>query len=193
MNNDRLPQGQREIDHILKWNVEHPGIAPQNPRIDLQTWTLTISGEVQNPQRLKWQDLQKLPVTQSTSDFHCVEGWSVKNCKWTGVQFNTIVQLVKPYEEARSVLFKCSDGYTTSLTMQELLRDDVLLAYGLNNEPLDESLGGPLRLVIPEKYAYKSAMWIEQITFTRTKELGFWEKRGYSDTADIWKNDRYER
>lgn len=191
MNTDKLPPGQHEVDHILKWNVEHRGIAPQNPKTDPQTWTLTISGEIQNPKKLTWQDLLGLPVTQSTSDFHCVEGWSVKDCKWHGVKFDEIVQLAKPNENAKHVLFKCSDGYTTSFAIQELLRDDVLLAYRLNDKPLEEPLGGPLRLVFPQKYSYKSAMWIEQITFTKTRELGFWEKRGYSDTADVWKDDRY--
>ena len=191
MKPDKLPPGQHEISHLLKWNLEHPGITPQNPTINLKTWTLTVSGEVHNSLKLTWQDLLKLPATQSTSDFHCVEGWSVRNCKWCGVKFTTLTQTVKPSENARHAFFKCRDGYTTSLTLEELLQDDVLLAYKLDGKPLEESLGGPLRLVVPQKYAYKSAMWIEQITFTRAKELGFWEKRGYSDTADIWKNDRF--
>jgi len=83
------------------------------------------------------------------------------------------------------------DGYTTSLDVPGLLEDDVILAYKHDGKPLDESLGAPLRLVVPKKYAYKSAMWIERITFMKTKKLGYWEKRGYSDTADAWKNDRY--
>jgi DMSO/TMAO reductase YedYZ molybdopterin-dependent catalytic subunit len=193
MKTDKLPPGQREVSHILKWNLEHPGIIPQNPEINLKTWALTVNGEVQDPQKLTWQDLLKLPATQSTSDFHCVEGWSVRNCKWYGVKLTTLTQMVKPSENARHAIFKCRDSYTTSLTLEELLQDDVLLAYKLDGKPLEESLGGPLRLVVPQKYAYKSAMWIEQITFSRTKELGFWEKRGYGDTADVWKSDRFAK
>jgi DMSO/TMAO reductase YedYZ molybdopterin-dependent catalytic subunit len=193
MKSNELPLGQHEIDHILKWNREHPGIIPRNPKADLDTWTLTLRGEVRTPMSLKWQDILALPTAQSTGDFHCVEGWSVRNCRWHGVKLDTIFGLVKPSETARYVLFKCSDGYTTSFPIQELLGDDVLLAYKLNGEPLEEPLGGPLRLVFPKKYAYKSAMWIEQIVFSRTEELGFWERRGYSNTADVGKNDRFAR
>ncbi len=190
MTSNKLPPGQHEIDRLLRWNIDHPGITPENPRINLKTWTLTVDGEVKNPQKLTWQDFLNFPAAESTSDFHCVEGWSVRDCKWYGVKFSSIVQIAESNENAKYVLFKCSDGYTTSLTIEELLHDDVLLAYKLNGKFLEEPLGGPLRLVIPQKYAYKSAMWVERITFTKTKELGFWEKRGYSDTADVWKNDR---
>jgi DMSO/TMAO reductase YedYZ molybdopterin-dependent catalytic subunit len=193
MKTNRLPPGQHEIDHILRWNIDHPGITPQNPQVDLKTWTLTISGEVQNPRKLTWQDILALPATESTSNFHCVEGWSVRDCKWHGVKFATIIQLVKPSQDARYILVKCADGYSTSFPRQELTRDDVLLAYRLNDKLLEQSLGGPLRLVVPQKYAYKSAMWVEHIVFSGTKERGFWEKRGYSDTADVWKDDRYAR
>jgi DMSO/TMAO reductase YedYZ molybdopterin-dependent catalytic subunit len=191
MNTKKLPPGQHETDHLLQWNVEHPGIISKNPRTDLKTWTLTIDGEVKNPQKLTWRQLLRLPTAESTSDFHCVEGWSVTNLRWHGIKFSTIIQLAQPNKNAVHVTFTCADGYTTSLTLQELLRDDVILATKLDDRPLETPLGGPLRLVIPQKYAYKSAMWIERITFTKTRELGFWEKRGYSDTADVWKNDRF--
>ena len=191
MKNKKLPPGQHEIDHLLKWNIEHPGIIPDNPKTNLEKWELIVDGEVENPLKLSWQDFLELPSVESESDFHCVEGWSVRNCKWYGVKFSSLVQIAKPTEDAKYVIFKCSDGYTTSLDLQDLLHDYVLLAYKLNNRLLDVPIGGPLRLIVPHKYAYKSAMWIEQISFTRTKELGFWEKRGYSDTADIWKDDRF--
>ncbi len=192
MTPNKLPPGQHEIDRLLRWNIDHPGITPENPRINLKTWTLTVDGEVKNPQKLTWQAFLNLPAAESKSDFHCVEGWSVRDCKWYGVSFSAMVQIVEPNEDTKHVFFKCSDGYTTSLTIEELLHDDVLLAYKLNGKLLEEPLGGPLRLVVPQKYAYKSAMWVERITFMRTKELGFWEKRGYSDTADVWKNDRFD-
>lgn len=192
MKTNRLPPGQHEIDAILRWNIDHPGIVPENPKIDLENWMLIVDGEVENPVKLIWQDFLRLPSVESRSDFHCVEGWSVRDLKWYGVKFSTLVQVVKPTKDAKYVFFRCSDGYTTSLDLKNLLKDDVLLAYKLNGEFLEESLGGPLRLVVPDKYAYKSAMWIERITFTKIKELGFWEKRGYSDTADVWKNDRFK-
>lgn len=193
MRSERLPPGQHEIDALLRWNIDHPGIIPENPRIDVGKWTLTVDGEVENPVRLSWQDLVGLPAVESRSDFHCVEGWSVLDCHWYGVRFSSLVEIVRPLSDAKHVLFRCSDGYTTSLGLSELLQENVLLAYRLNGEPLEPPLGGPLRLVAPDKYAYKSAMWLERITFTKQRELGYWEKRGYSDTADVWKNDRFAR
>ncbi|MGQ9781262.1 MAG: molybdopterin-dependent oxidoreductase [Nitrososphaeria archaeon] len=191
MEEDKLPPDQHEIPKILRWNIDHPGITSKNPKIDLSKWTLTVDGEIENPLKLSWTEFLKLPSIESISDFHCVEGWSVRNCKWHGVKFSTIASRAAPTEHARYVSFKCLDGYITSLNIEELLRDNVLLAYRLNGRPLEESLGGPVRLVVPDKYAYKSAMWIEKITFTREKELGFWEKRGYSDDADVWSNLRF--
>jgi DMSO/TMAO reductase YedYZ molybdopterin-dependent catalytic subunit len=190
MKMSRLPPGQRETRAILRWNIDHPGIIAQNPRFDPKNWTLTIDGEVESPLRLSWQDLLNLPSSESKSDFHCVEGWTVRDCIWRGVSFISIVKLVKPKKNSKYVFFRCSDGYTTSLDLAELLQENVYLAYRLNGEYLEEALGSPLRLVMPGKYAYKSAMWVKQITFTERKELGYWEKRGYSDTADVWKNDR---
>jgi len=189
--NHELPPGQTPIKSILKWGIDHPGIARSNPKIDLKTYTLTIDGTVENPQKLNRSDVLKLPVVESVSDFHCVEGWSVLDCKWQGIRFKEIVNLVKPRKSARSATFECADGYTTSLTLEELSCDNVLLAYKLNDKPLEEGLGFPLRLIVPDKYAYKSALWVTRVTFTPEKELGYWEKRGYSDTADVWKDDRF--
>jgi len=189
----KLPPGQAPTKSLLRWGIDHPGIARSNPKIDLKTYTLEVSGEVENPVRLNWQEILRLPKVQSVSDFHCVEGWSVLDCKWEGVRFSQIAELVKPKANAKFVTFECADGYTTSLSMQELSGEDVLLAYGLNDKPLEEGIGFPLRLVVPNKYAYKSALWVTEIRFTAKKELGFWEKRGYSDSADVWKNDRFTR
>jgi DMSO/TMAO reductase YedYZ molybdopterin-dependent catalytic subunit len=193
MEDSILPPDQHEIKEILKWNIDHPGIVRNNPIIDLENWKLTVDGEVEKQIELSWKDFLKIPSIESRSDFHCVEGWSVPDCRWYGVKFTTLVDMVKPKKEAKYVFFKCLDGYTTSLDLIDLLQENVLLAYRLNGKPLEVSLGGPLRLVVPLKYAYKSAMWIEQISFAKAKELGFWEKRGYSDTAKVWENDRYSK
>jgi len=186
-----LPPGQRAIKAILRWNIDHPGIIRENPVISHDQWALTVSGEVENPVKLQWNDFMKLPTVESVSDFHCVEAWSVLDCRWYGVRFQTLTQLVRPKEGAKYVFFKCADGYTTSLPLEDLLHDDVLLAYKLNGEDLPVPLGGPMRLVVPAKYAYKSALWITEIVFMRGQNLGYWESRGYSDTADVWSNDRY--
>jgi DMSO/TMAO reductase YedYZ molybdopterin-dependent catalytic subunit len=187
----KLPPDQTPTDHLLRWGTEHPGIINENPKINTETYTLTIEGEVENPAKLSWKEFLNLPQTTSVSDFHCVEGWSVLDCKWTGVRIIDIEKLVKPKPNAVAVTFECADGYTTSLYRSELAGDDVLLVHKLNDQSLEEGWGYPVRLIVPSKYAYKSALWVTKLRFTADKELGFWERRGYSDSADVWKNDRY--
>ncbi len=189
----KLPPDQTATDHILRWGSDHPGITSANPELKLETYTLAIDGEVENPMKLSWNDFMKLPKTISISDFHCVESWSVLDCKWEGVHMREIEKLVKPKDVAKAVTFECADSYTTSLFREELKGDDVLLAYKLNDKVLEEGYGFPVRLVAPNKYAYKSALWVVHLRFTRGKELGFWERRGYSDSADVWRNDRFKR
>ena len=190
---NRLPPGQTATNRILRWGIDHPGITSTNPRIDTSIYLLTVDGEVGNPVKLSWNNVLQLPRTVSVSDFHCVEGWSVLDCRWEGVRFKDLASLAKPKPTAQAVTFECVDNYTTSLFLSELEGDDVLLAYKLNGEDLEEGLGFPLRLIVPSKYAYKSALWVTRVRFTRGKELGFWERRGYSDSADVWKNDRFRR
>lgn len=189
----KLPPDQNPTESILRWGYDHPGITSTNPILALDAYTLTIDGEVENPMTLNWSDFLKLPQTVSVSDFHCVEGWSVLDCKWEGVRVTDIEKLVKPKDVARAVSFESADGYLTSLFREELWGNDVLLAHKLNDKPLDEGLGAPVRLIVPNKYAYKSALWVVRLRFTRAKELGFWERRGYSDSADVWRNDRFKR
>jgi DMSO/TMAO reductase YedYZ molybdopterin-dependent catalytic subunit len=188
---ESLPPGQKPIKHLLRWGRDHPAIGGYVPKIDLSKWVLTIDGEVEKPIGLSWSDLQKLPTIESVSDFHCVEGWSVLGLRWQGIHFMHIVNMVEPKATSKFVSFKCADGYSTSLSLEELRGDDILLAYKLDGEFLEEGIGAPLRLIVPEKYAYKSVMWITRIEFTSKKETGYWEHRGYSDTADVWKNDRF--
>ncbi len=184
---------RNRLSELLRWGTDHPGITSANPHIDTDTYVLTVDGEVESSVKLKWNDVLELPRTQSVSDFHCVEGWSVLDCKWEGVRFSDLERVVKPKPTAQAAMFECADSYTTSLFLSELAGDDVILAYKLNGEALEEGLGFPLRLIVPSKYAYKSALWVTRINFTRGKELGFWERRGYSDSADVWKNDRFRK
>jgi len=188
-----LPPGQKPIKRLLRWGKDHPTIGGPVPKIDLRKWILTIEGEVKKPVKLNWSDLLKLPTVESVSDFHCVEGWSVLDLKWEGIRFKHVVNMAEPEDTVKFVSFECADGYTTSLSLEELLGDNILLAYKLDGKYLEEGIGAPLRLVVPDKYAYKSAMWITRIKFTSRKEIGYWESRGYSDTADVWKNDRFSR
>lgn len=187
----KLPPNQRPISRILRWGTDHPGITPTTPHINLDSYTLTIDGEVDNPVRLNWDQILQLPKKISVSDFHCVEGWSVFGCHWEGILITDLERLVKPKPTAKAVTFECADSYSTSLFREELSGDDVLLAFKLNGVDLEEGYGFPLRLIVPSKYAYKSALWVIHMKFTAAKELGFWERRGYSDNADVWKNNRF--
>jgi len=189
----RLPPDQTATARILRWGSDHPGITSVNPQLKREKYKLTIDGEVGNPVTLSWTDFLALPKAVSVSDFHCVEGWSVLDCSWEGVRFRDIENLVKPRDVARAVSIESADNYLTSLFREELSGDDVLLAYKLNGDFLEEGLGAPVRLIVPNKYAYKSALWVVRLRFTRNKEMGFWERRGYSDSADVWRNDRFRR
>ena len=186
----KLPPSQRWIDDILKWGKEHPTIR-EIPEITFEDWRLIINGEVATLLELNWDEFLQLEQVVSISDFHCVETWSVEDQKWEGVRFKTILDLVKPSKKARYVLFESYDSYTTSLPISELGEENVLLSHRLNDEPLPKSLGGPMRLVVPDKYAYKSPMWLHKITFSTRDKLGYWEAGAYSNKADPWKNDRY--
>ena len=186
-----LPPGQSAIRQIPRWGVDHPTIGGPVPKIDIDKWILSVDGEVEKPLKIAWKDLLSMPKTQASGDFHCVEGWSVLDLIWEGVSFKEIAESAAPKETARFVSFECADGYLTSLPLPDLLEKEALLAYRLNGEFLKESTGAPLRLVVQDLYAYKSAMWLTRINFTRLEILGFWESRGYSNTAGVWKNDRF--
>jgi len=181
----RIPPNQRVTS---KFPVLHEGAVP---KFDPKTWNFVVEGLVEKPLKLMYAEFLKLQKTTSVSDFHCVTGWSRLDNKWEGVTFKTIVDLVKPLKEARYVTVVAEGDYTTSLLLEDLLQDDVLLAYKLDDESLSSEHGGPLRLVVPKKYAYKSAKWVRKLKFTEEQELGYWEKRGYSNTADPWKEERY--
>ena len=181
----RIPPNQRVTS---KFPVLHEGSIP---KFDPKTWDFVVEGLVKNAVRLTYEEFLKLPKVVSVSDFHCVTGWSKLDNKWKGVAFKTISDLVKPLKEARYVTVVTEGDYTTSLPLEDLLDDDVPLAYRLGEKPLEPKHGGPLRLVVPKKYAYKSAKWVRKLRFTKEQELGYWEKRGYSNTADPWKEERY--
>ena len=187
----RLPPDQRWIDHILGWGTEHTGIQPTLPEIELNDWRLNVTGLVENPREYTWEEFMGLPQVESVSDFHCVETWSVKDQKWMGVKFHTIAEAAKPMKKARYALLEAFDTYTTSLPLSELMGDDILLAYRLNDEPLPQPLGGPLRLVVPHKYGYKSIMWLHKIVFSERDKLGYWERGAYHNNADPWRRQRY--
>ena len=181
---NNLPPNQMEVERL---HVLHVGLVPN---FDEETWTFRVSGLVNNPLSLNYQQFRDLPKKVSTSDFHCVTGWSKLGNKWEGVQFKTLIETTNVQKDAKFATIECESGYATSLPIEQLSREDVLLAYRLDDNELPLIHGGPLRLVVPQKYAYKSAKWVRHIKFTASQELGYWESRGYSNNADPFTEDR---
>ncbi len=171
-----------------KWPVLDLGY---HPEIGPDRWRLTIDGEVENPVVLKWDDFMALPQTEDTSDFHCVTTWSKLNMPWVGVRLIDLAALVMPKETATHILCYGYDTYTTNVSMEEALKPDVLLAHTVYGQPLEKQHGGPVRMITPQLYAWKGSKWIKRIEFLSKNKLGFWEERGYSNTAYPWRNDRY--
>lgn len=181
----KLPVGQT---YAKNWPVLDLGIKPE---VALDDWSLRLDGAVEHPVTLDWAAFQALPQYDDVSDFHCVTTWSLMDSRWKGVQFSTLAALARPVDAASHVLCHAYDGYTTNLSLAEALKDDVLLVYEWNGAPLPRDHGGPVRMITPQLYAWKGAKWINRIEFLTQNRRGFWEERGYSDTADPWRDDRY--
>ncbi len=182
---DRLPPGQRQVTNFPVLDL---GVKPEVP---LDRWALKIGGQVENPVTLGWAEFMALPQFRDTSDFHCVTTWSQFDMPWEGVAFFTLADLVRPKSTATHVFFKSYDGYSTNNPLEVCLDEDVMIAHSWNGSPLALEHGGPARVIIPKRYAWKGAKWIREITFMDRDILGFWELRGYSNTADPWKEDRF--
>lgn len=182
---DRLPPGQRQVHN---WPVLDLGLHPELP---LEQWELKIHGHIQNPVTLNWQQFLALPQFKNVSDFHCVTTWSQFDMEFEGVAFFTIADLVKPKPAATHVFFKSHDGYSTNNSLAVCMDDDVLIAHSWNGQPLTKDHGGAARVIIPQRYAWKGAKFIREIVFLDRDILGFWEVRGYSNTADPWTEDRF--
>ncbi|MCF0052382.1 molybdopterin-dependent oxidoreductase [Dyadobacter sp. LJ53] len=181
----KLPVGQIKT---VKWPVLDLGFKPD---ISQQKWKLVIDGEVESPVSLNWEDFMALPQTEDVSDFHCVTTWSRMDVPWTGVRLADLAALVQPKASATHILCHGYDKYTTNLSLEEALKDDVLLVHTADHKPLERDHGGPVRMITPQLYAWKGSKWISRIEFLSANKLGFWELRGYSNTAYPWRNDRY--
>lgn len=180
-----LPVGQTETK---KWPVLDLGA---QPAIALEKWRLIVDGEVENPLQLSWSDFMDLPQTEDVSDFHCVTTWSKLNIAWKGVRFLDLAALAQPKETATHILCYGYDDYTTNVSLEEALKPDVLLVHTAGGQSLPKEHGGPVRMITPQLYAWKGSKWINRIEFLKANKLGFWEERGYSNTAYPWRNDRY--
>ena len=188
----KLPVGQREVKN---WPVLDIGDVPDVPT---DQWELTLDGEIENPTTLSWKDLLELPQVEDVSDFHCVTTWSRYDNHWKGVRFKTLAELAVPQNHARFVLCTGYDrlmgsdiAYTTNIPLERAVEDDVLLVHTWEGEPLPREHGGPVRMITPKLYAWKGTKWIRKITFLADDQPGFWEVRGYSNSAEPWFNDRY--
>jgi DMSO/TMAO reductase YedYZ molybdopterin-dependent catalytic subunit len=161
------------------------------PRTDLAAWDLRVFGTVERELRLTYDEVRALPAREVVADIHCVTGWSRLGDRWTGVPIQEVLRRCRPNGETTHVMAHCEFGYTTSVPLDVLDDDDVLLCYGWNGEDLSEDHGFPLRLFIPKKYFWKSAKWLRGLELMPRNRLGFWEQRGYHDEADPWREQRY--
>jgi DMSO/TMAO reductase YedYZ molybdopterin-dependent catalytic subunit len=183
----RLPPGQYLTE---KWPVLHAGDEATYPA-DLAGWDFTVSGEVDTPLTLTWEQLSELPRVEVTQDIHCVTRWSRFDTNFRGVHWSELAKLVKPKPTARFVVAHAEQGFTANVPLEALEDENALLAYEADGEPLAPEHGWPLRLVIPTKYFWKSAKWLRAIELRADDQPGFWERYGYHNDADYWKEERY--
>lgn len=180
----RLPPGQT-------WTPGFPVLdLGVHPPFDPATWTLRIFGEVENEVTLNWEQFGALPHVNGVSDFHCVTTWSKMDVRWGGVKMDELFRLARPRAAAHFLVQHSADGYTTNTSLFEATQPEVLLADSLNGEPLPIEHGGPVRMVIPTLYAWKSAKFLNALEFSMRDKPGYWETRGYHNVADPWKEER---
>ena len=182
---DRLPPGQRLV---RDWPVLDLGT---QPRVTPDKFRLDVDGAVRRPLSLRWDEYLTLPRTELVSDIHCVTQWSRYDNRWSGVAARTLLAMVEPKEEARHVVFHAHDGYTSNVRLEDFDQPDALLADRWNGTALAPEHGGPLRVVIPRLYFWKSAKWVRRVDITIADRPGFWEQRGYHNTGDPWSEQRY--
>jgi DMSO/TMAO reductase YedYZ molybdopterin-dependent catalytic subunit len=182
---DRVPPNQRATEG---WPVLTYGSAP---RVDLKDWRFAVAGEVEEELSFTWEEFNALPQTALTSDVHCVTGWSKLDNDWRGVAFGELMRRIRPRPHARHVMAHSYGGYTTNIPLDDLLQDGVLLAHTHNGKPLPPEHGGPLRLVVPHLYFWKSAKWVRGLLFMADERPGFWEMYGYHIRGDPWREERY--
>ena len=182
---DRIPPGQYRT---TKFPVLHYGSVPHT---DLATWDFKVWGEVDTPLTLTWQQFKALPRKTVATDIHCVTRWTKLDTTWEGVPIQEILRLAGVRTTATHVLAHSEQGYTANVPLSVLDDDDVLLADTFDGAELEQEHGWPLRLIIPKRYFWKSAKWIRGLEFLDHDILGFWERYGYNNDADPWKEERF--
>jgi len=181
----RLPPGQYLTE---KWPVLHAGGVP---RVDLATWTFRIFGEVEEEVTLDWEQFNALPRTSNVQDIHCVTRWSRFDTAFEGVHWRELAKLARPRPAAHFVIAHAEHDFTSNVPLSFLEDEKALLATHADGEPLAPEHGGPMRLVIPGKYFWKSAKWLRGLELSAVDRLGFWERYGYHNEADPWQEERY--
>ena len=182
---ERLPPGQ----HLVRdWPVLDLGVTPNVPR---ERWTLDVDGAVAHRLHWTWADLQAQKQDTLTSDIHCVTTWSRYDNRWQGLTTRRLLDMVEPTDDARYVVLQSSDGYTTNLPLADFAAPDAMIVHAWEGKPLTRDHGGPVRLIVPHLYLWKSAKWLNAITFRTDDQSGFWETRGYHDRGDPWREQRY--
>ncbi|TCL69851.1 sulfite oxidase-like oxidoreductase [Rhizobium sp. BK251] len=182
---ERLPPGQ----HLVKnWPVLDLG---QQPVIALESWRLEVRGLVETPLDLSWTAFKALQQSKRLTDIHCVTTWSRYDNRWEGVAVRDLLDLAMPKPEAHYVMLTSYDGYTTNLPLADFAAEDAILATAWEGLPLTREHGGPMRLVVPHLYFWKSAKWLSRIDLIPADRAGFWEKNGYHMFGDPWREQRY--
>ena len=181
----RLPSGQYFTD---RFPVLHVGDVPTIAR---ETFSLSLFGEVDNPCTLSFADLSALPTVDVTTDIHCVTKWSKFDTVWHGARVRDVMELAQPRSSVRHVIQHAAYGYTTNLPLEDYLGDNALLTWQFDGEPLEAIHGGPVRVLIPHLYFWKSAKWLDGLEFSAVDKPGFWERNGYHNYGDPFKEQRY--
>lgn len=183
---DRLPPGQYKTTDFPVLSLG------PTPQVDLETWTLEVSGLVGKPQRWTWVEFAKLPMEQMTRDIHCVTKWSKFDTEWKGVSLDTIMERADSAGHGATTLIAHSyDGYTTNLPIEDIRGGRAMVATAYKGNPISAEHGGPARLLVPHLYFWKSAKWLKKLEFVSHDMPGFWETRGYHNYGDPWREQRY--
>lgn len=189
---EKLPDGTPRLPPGQTLTTKWPVLSYEStPKFDETEYRFKVWGAVAEPLEITWNQLQSLPRTRLTADFHCVTTWSRYDNAWEGVAIRDILAMVKPKPEAAYVTAHSWSGYTTNMPLSDLDDDDTLIAFTHDGEPITPDHGGPVRLIVPKLYAYKSAKWLSGLEFMEKDRPGFWEIRGYHNHADPWKEERY--
>ena len=184
---ERLPPGQYDV------GSDFPVLTAEvTPRLDPQRWSITVDGLVTEARTWTWDDAHRLPASEFHGDIHCVTTWSKLGTSFRGVSVDTLFDAARPLPEASFVLATSTTGYTTNLPLADLTGGKAWVVWTHEGKPLPVDHGGPVRLLVPHLYFWKSAKWVTRLTLLDHDQQGFWERNGYHDRGDPWLEQRYQ-